>query len=449
MLCIFGVVLAYEQTRERSHAELRSTQRALRVACEDLESGVRERTAEIERSHRELERSHARLLAEVQGREAAERGLDQARKMEAVGRLAGGVAHDFNNLLMVVKGQGELLCRRLEKCLGERPPELERIQEAATRGADLTRQLLTFSRREKASPVNLDLRDLVGGVARLCRRTLGEGIELDVDLPDEPVVLRADRGQIEQVMLNLMVNARDAMPSGGTIQVRLGWTELDRETALGPFSVPPGSYASLTIVDDGVGIEPEAQDRIFEPFFTTKELGNGTGLGLATVYGIVEDLGGSISVESEPGRGSSFRVLLPRTSAAPDPMAVEPAPAPTRGSERVLLAEDEPAVRELLVGVLESKGYRVTAAADGEAALEAFSPDTVDLLVTDVMMPRMRGPELAARVREIRPDLPVVFLSGRMLDAEIAISDGPGVACIAKPCRPSELLTRMRALLEA
>ena len=438
---IYLVVLAYERFKDQALDELTEVQLG-------LEERVRRRTEDLQKSYEELEWTLRSLLEEVREREAMEKDLERAHKMEAVGKLAGGVAHDFNNLLMVIAGHVDLLRTRLGTGGLDELPELDEIRGATERGADLTRQLLSFGRRDRARPEDVDLRDLVQGMINLCRRPLGDPIVLDVSLPEEPAVVRADRTQLEQVILNLLVNARDAMPGGGRVTVRIEFAELAVEADVGVFRVPAGSYVVLEVSDTGEGMENETRERVFEPFFSTKEESSGTGLGLATVCGIVEAARGTVSVDSAPGAGATFRVFLPRS----EDLAREDAPrpevdAPPRGSETVLLAEDEPAVRDLLVGVLRSHGYEVIPAGDGREALDSASA-AIDILVTDVMMPRMSGPQLAAALRSDRPELPVVFLSGRMMDAALELPDGNRIARLAKPCRPSELLGRVRALLD-
>jgi len=364
--------------------------------------------------------------------------LRQAQKMEAVGRLAGGIAHDFNNILTAILGTCSLMQRELPA--GSRIREdVDEIERSASRAAGLTHQLLAYSRRQVLQPEVLDLNAVVGDLDRMLRRLIGEDVELVTTLGAGLGRVLADRGQIEQVVLNLAVNARDAMPRGGRLTI---------ETA---DAGGPTPRVVLAIGDTGVGMNDEVRSHLFEPFFTTKEVGKGTGLGLATVYGIVRQSGGSITVESAPGRGSTFRVFLPRVEEGAlrpsDADRAAPGSADRRAgapAAHILLAEDEPQVRALTQRVLEARGYQVLAAADGAAALKLASDRTVrvDLLVTDVVMPIMSGPDLARRLREARPGLPVVYMSGYADPGLAHEAAATGGAFLSKPFE-TEALERL------
>jgi CheY-like chemotaxis protein len=333
--------------------------------------------------------------------------------MEAVGRLAGGVAHDFNNLLLVIGGN-------LQEVLDDArlaPPSREAAGEAAgavERAASLTRQLLSFSRRELVSPRPVDLNAIVESMDSLIRRLVGEHIALTVSTGKEPAVVRGDRGQFEQVLVNLAVNARDAMPEGGALTVRVETRRVDAADARRMGLDRPGLHHVLVVCDTGVGVDPRAADHIFEPFYTTKQPGEGTGLGLSIVYNVAHQAGGTVRVLGDHGDGATFEVVLPAAEgleAEPSEKPVRAAP-PARG--RLLLVEDEPAVRRLVTRMLERHGYEVQVAEDGETALGLATGGggAFDLLITDVVMPGMGGPELARRIRAERPDLRVLFVSG-------------------------------------
>lgn len=366
-----------------------------------------------------------------------------AQKMEAVGRLAGGIAHDFNNLLTAVLGFAEIARGRLDPS-HPAVPALGEIRKAAERAADLTRQLLTFSRRQVLRPTAVDLNTVVEGVRPILHRLLGERIELRLDLAPSLSPVVADAGQLEQVLIHLAMNARDAMPEGGVL-------------AVATRSIPgPPVSSVLEVRDTGVGIPPEVVPHIFEPFFTTKRSGEGTGLGLATVFGIVQQSGGTIAVESERGRGATFRIDLPAaeiedgTPARRRPVeARAPRPA-SDGRATILLAEDDDAVREIVEGVLRRAGYRVLGSADPETVLEIGShrAERVDLLVTDVVMPRMEGTVLAKRLRGVRPGLKVLFVSGYPGDPVALGLDAPSETdFLAKPFQPDQLVAAVGGLL--
>ncbi len=371
--------------------------------------------------------------------------LARAQKLEAIGRLAGGVAHDFNNVLTAILGSAELLM--LDTPPGEHArEEVEIIRDAAIRAQDLIRQLLAFSARQVLQPVVLDLNDLITDLGRMLRRLIGEDLTLDTDLAPDLCAVRADPGQVEQVLVNLAVNARDAMPDGGRLAIRTANVD-----ATDGGDVPAGPYVLIEVTDTGTGMDAPTLARVFEPFFTTKERGKGTGLGLASVYGIVRQSGGHIAVTSTPGVGTSFRIHLPRVDA---PVDAAPAPrvvsVPAAGTETVLVAEDEQMVRVLIRKVLEQAGYTVLLASGGAEALQlaARHAGPIQMLVTDVVMPGMNGRELARRLLELRPDTKVLFLSGYADDAveRHGVLD-PGTAFMQKPFSPGALASRVREVL--
>ncbi len=388
-----------------------------------------------------------RKRAEGALRESEEQ-LRQSQKMEAIGRLAGGVAHDFNNLLTAIGGYSSLAL--LEFPLDDpRREYLEEIQRAGERGASLTKQLLASGRKQVLSPRLLDLNALVDDLTSLLRRVIGEDIELEWLRDSAPAVVFADAGQVEQVIMNLAVNARDAMPEGGTLAIASSTVELEA----GDARAPAGRYVLLSVTDSGHGMDDETLSRMFEPFFTTKELGKGTGLGLSTVYGIVQQLSGSIRARSALGHGTQFEIYLPErergVQSAP-PASV--APQARGGKETILLVEDESQVRKLVFEVLQSRGYRVLAAKDGLEAvpLEEDFPDRIDLLITDVVMPGMSGRELAQHVASARPETKVLFMSGYTDDAVLKHGlSSPGRSFLQKPFALEDLLLRVRALLDA
>ena len=384
-------------------------------------------------------------------RRQLEEQLQHSQRMEAVGRLAGGIAHDFNNVLTAVLGSIELL---LLDAPPDRPhrEELDIIRDAATRAKDLIRQLLAFSARQVLQPMVIDLNHLVKDVAKMLRRLIGEDVALETTLAPGLGAVRVDTGQIEQVLVNLAVNARDAMPQGGRLAIATGNVELDGTRASPAATVPAGRYVLLQISDTGVGMDAPVQAHVFEPFFTTKPRGKGTGLGLATVYGIVRQSGGHITVESALGQGATFRIYLPRVEAPLD-AARGPSPvgAPAAGNETILVAEDERLVRVLAQKVLERAGYRVVVAVGGADALALAERHAgpIHLLLTDVVMPEMNGRELARRLAALRPGLRVLYMSGYADEAvaQHGVLD-PGTAFLQKPFTPEGLAKKVRGVLD-
>jgi PAS domain S-box-containing protein len=387
-----------------------------------------------------------------------EEQVRQSQKMEAIGRLAGGIAHDFNNLLTAINGYSALALQQLDP-RQELHQFVSEILHSGNRAAGLTRQLLAYSRKQQLAPRLWDLNVIVCELEGMLERLIGEDIRLEHQLSPEPALVKVDRGQVEQILLNLVVNARDAMPQGGTLLVQTAAVVLDAAFAAMHPEVSAGPHVMLAVTDTGTGMSPEVMSRIFEPFFTTKEVGKGTGLGLSVAYGIVKQSGGAISASSEGGRGTTFRIYLPRAEAAagergsgdqaaPPPRVSEP--DPYRGTETVLLVEDEDLVRMFACHALEAKGYRVLLAKNGREAQRAVEQAgmAVDLVITDVVMPELGGRELAAQLHASRPDLRVLFMSGYS-DAE-GEHEPPkrDEDLLPKPFAPTELARKVREVLD-
>jgi two-component system, cell cycle sensor histidine kinase and response regulator CckA len=390
-------------------------------------------------AQKEAEKQTARLEEE----------LRQSQKMEAIGQLAGGIAHDFNNLLMAIGGYSDVARSKLDGGDPAVANAIEEIKTAADRAAGLTRQLLAFSRKQILQPQVVDLNESVAGMDGMLRRLIGEDVDIVTELSPDTGRVRADPGQLEQVILNLVVNARDAMPDGGrltieTAAVAVDGTEIGRESPL-----QPGSYAMLAVSDTGQGMDAETRKRIFDPFFTTKEPGKGTGLGLSTVYGIVNQSGGSLFVYSEPGHGTTFKVYLPQTGAVGGAASVEV--DGRGGTETVLLVEDEAVVRRLVAQMLEAHGYRVLVAGDPDEAvsLSDSHEGRIDLLITDVVMPNMSGRELAVRLHADRPGMKILYISG-YTDRAIVHHGvlAQGTVFLQKPFTGDDLARKVRAVLD-
>jgi PAS domain S-box-containing protein len=390
------------------------------------------------------------FITDISERLRMEEQLRQSQKMEAVGQLAGGVAHDFNNLLTIIHGCSAM---SLEGMTPDDPlrESLEEIEKAAISAAGLTRQLLTFSRRQVLRPKLLDLNAVISQLEKMLRRVIGEDVELTLQCESKLGLVNVDPGSVEQILMNLVVNSRDAMPEGGRLIIETGNLFLDDAYAESHLSVKTGPYAMLAVSDTGCGMTPEVQAHIFEPFFTTKQPGEGTGLGLATVYGIVQQMEGTIWVYSEPDKGTTFKILIPVVSMGE---SAEPAeldePVRAAQGETILLVEDEAGVRRFVRTMLEKRGYRVLEAADAGEALAkvSASPRPIDLLLTDVIMPKMNGPDLAERIMELQPHLKVLFMSG-YTDRAIRLQDrlAEGAAFIQKPFTPQLLALRLREIL--
>ncbi|HET7151182.1 MAG TPA: PAS domain S-box protein [Candidatus Acidoferrum sp.] len=410
---------------------------------------------EVETTVHELEYSGKRVrlivAQDVSERHILEQQLRQSQKMEAVGRLAGGVAHDFNNLLMVIKGHTELL-RSVLPPAEEYRRKIEQIDRAADRASGLTRQLLAFSRLQVLQPHVMNLNEVVNDMGRLLPRLIGEDIDLIIRTADDLGAIRADASQMEQVIMNLVVNARDAMPEGGKLIIETSNVELDSLYSDRHPIVRQGRYVLLSVSDTGTGMNAETQAHIFEPFFTTKAQGKGTGLGLATVYGVVKQSGGFIWVYSELGQGTTFKIYIPRVDQPVDRLSpVAPSSETPRGHETILLTEDEQDVREVAREFLESGGYTVIEARDGLEAMRLVEKHkgAIDLLITDMVMPGMTGQELAARLKERRPELRMLYMSGYSERAAAESMQGdPSVRLLAKPFSRSALLRAVHELLK-
>jgi two-component system cell cycle sensor histidine kinase/response regulator CckA len=448
--------LIHPEDRERALADIELAQQAVGpfaseyrlIARDGRVVWVRDQSVVV-RDADGVPRSLHGLIFDITHEKGLESQLQQAQKMEAVGQLAGGIAHDFNNLLTAITCYTDLL-------MEGHPPhdpdheDLQQIRLAADRAAALTRQMLAFGRRQPLRPENLAVDGLVSDLEPMLRRLVGETIEIQVETEGGLGIVAADRSQLEQVLVNLAVNARDAMPDGGRLTIAIANAVVPANQQRPDVDLAPGSYVRLTVSDTGDGIDADILPRVFDPFFTTKERGRGTGMGLATVDGVVRQSGGAVTVDSRTGEGTTFQVLLPRVDelpAVPQP----PASFESRGQRMVLVVEDEPAVRALIVQILQSHGYQVLEAGNGERALEiaAAYAGPIDLLLADVVMPGMRGSEVATRLATLRPTTAAIFVSGYPED-EI-VRDGvlkPNVTFVQKPFTASELLQRVREVLD-
>jgi len=413
------------------------------------------RIIEVETAVHEIEyegrKAGLAVLMDVTGRRQRDEQLLQAQKMEAVGMLAGGVAHDFNNLLTIITGYSQLVLNNLPTKDGNRHA-IEQIMKASERAAALTRQLLAFSRRQVLQPKVLDLNQLVTSLTGMLRRLIGEDIDLRLALRPDLGRVSADPGQIEQVLMYLVVNARDAMPHGGTLTIQTSNVDLDDQFQERHLTLKPGQYVLLAVTDTGHGMDEATQSRLFEPFFTTKTAGKGTGLGLSTVFGIVKQSGGGLSVYSEPSRGTTMQVFLPRIDQPVMIEAEEAKKSLGRGVETILVVEDDEMVRTLVGETLSGMGYKLMDAADPVQAkriAEQF-PGEIQLLITDVVMPKLSGRELAQQLVQRRPNLKVLFMSG-YTDTAVTNTEFAGreVAFLPKPFTPATLAQKVRDVLEA
>jgi PAS domain S-box-containing protein len=392
-------------------------------------------------------------LVDVSDQKALETKFAQSQKMQAVGQLAGGVAHDFNNLLTVIIGNCEFLLMRHQA--GDPSfKEINEVHQNALRAASLVSQLLAFSRKQTMQPKLLALNDVIGELAQMLRRLVGEGISLNVEREEGLWAVHADEAQLGNAIINLVVNARDAMPGGGTVTIRTANESISQASALGTAVMPAGDYVRIEVTDTGIGMSKEIQSKIFDPFFTTKPVGQGTGLGLATVYGIVKQSGGFITVDSTVGKGTSFFVYLPRRKVeAGEAAPAEAAPIAARdvtGQDTILLVEDEEAVRSFAARALRMRGYNVLEAGGGEEALEIVKADTgkIDLIITDVVMPNMDGPTMVRHVKQLKPDLAVIFMSGYAEEA-IRRSDqsSEDIHFLPKPFGLKQLAAKVKEVL--
>jgi two-component system, cell cycle sensor histidine kinase and response regulator CckA len=442
---------------DRSHVLERARELMLNATAFDIEYRTRHKAGHYvwvrNRGFRSYQRDGVRysegILSDINERKVLEESLHQAQRMEAIGQLTGGIAHDFNNILAAILANSHFLIEALAED-DVRRQDAEEIRQAAERAASLTRQLLAFSRRQVLEPAIVDLNTTVAGIEKMLCRLIGEDVSLKVSPGTDLGTVRVDVGQIEQVIMNLAVNARDAMPKGGLLSIETSNVELGAEYAAGHPPVEPGNYVTLTVTDTGLGMDAETKRRLFEPFFTTKELGKGTGLGLSTCYGIVKQSGGHIWVYSELGRGTVFKIYLPRVDGVVEVQGQRPTATRLNGSETVLLVEDDERVRSALTRMLERHGYRTLLASDGAEAMTIAEthPDPIDLVLTDVVMPRSSGPEVAEFICRHRGSK-VLFMSGYTEHA--ALHSGEmlqGQAFIQKPFSPSALIAKLREVLD-
>lgn len=420
---------------------------------DELETRVEERTAELARVNEELKHEMKERQLAVEGRALLEEQLRQSQKMEALGQLAGGVAHDFNNMLTIITGYSELVINRMS----DKDPivsDMLAIKEAGDRAATLTSQLLTFGRRQALQYSTIDLNGTVESARDMLQRMIGEDIHFEIDLQPGPHYIKTDPGQLDQVLVNLVVNARDAMPRGGRLRIETAAIALDQPLTNRFLKLEPGEYIRLRVTDSGSGITDKVLNRIFEPFYTTKDKGKGTGLGLSMAYSLVEQSGGQIDVASRPDEGTRFDLYLPITNARPEEKLSETSPAPEpsseNGNEIILLVEDEDVVRDLARRVLSDYGYDVLEARQGEEALalSELHAGPIHLLLTDLVMPKMSGPELAQNLQALRPDMPVLYMSG--YNDEKVLRYGmqeQQIHFLQKPFTPNALIAKIRQVI--
>jgi signal transduction histidine kinase len=418
---------------------------ALKNGAQDylMKSNLRRLVPAVQRELREVEERRERNRLEHQ--------VQQLQKFEAIGRLAGGIAHDFNNAIGAIMGWADLALQEAQP--GTRLQErLQKICAQAQRTAGLTSQLLAFARQQVLQPRRIDLNGLIEEGTSLLRKVIGADVEVRLVPAPNLHVTVADPVQIDQVLMNLCLNARDAMPKGGRLIIETQNADLDQEYCRLHTYVQPGSYVLLLVSDTGIGMDAATIERIFEPFFTTKDVGKGTGLGLATVFGIVKQHGGFINVYSEPGKGTTFRVYLPSDHGVPDPAKVESDGQPSEGTETILLAEDHEGLRELAHETLEALGYHVVLATNGTEAVELFktNPDQIDLVILDVVMPGLSGPDAYSEMSAIRPNLGVVFATGYTAEsASLTSMVGKGATVLQKPYSAKSLSRAIRGVLES
>jgi signal transduction histidine kinase/FixJ family two-component response regulator len=411
---------------------------------------LQRRFEEIQKLHAEATAAHRSLAEELQRRERAELALVESQKLEAIGRLSGGIAHDFNNVLTVILGSVEV-AKRLLHSPAQVGVQLDTIADAAGRAANLTRRLVTFARREIVQPRVIGVGEQLTQIDRMLRRLVGEDIQIVLDVASGPLNVVIDPTQLEQILMNLAANARDAMPGGGALRFEVRVRTLSPTEAEGAVGLAPGEYVVLTVTDTGSGMDAATRQRAFEPFFTTKEVGKGTGLGLATCHGIVRQAGGGICIDSVPGHGTAVRIHLPRVRQNPDPPGSPRAASARAGSETILVVEDDPQVRQVLVRTLQSAGYCVIEAGSGEDGVAAAlaEPGEIHLLVTDVVMHGLDGSALAKKVHATRPETRALFVSGYSNEV---ISHrgvlGGGIELLTKPFTENELLGKVRSVLD-
>ena len=452
---ILGMLSAYHlefSARQAFHLNtlLKDEKAHVDEANRKLEDTVKQRTEELLATNKNLTVKLAELEKSEQERSRLERQLTQAQKMEAVGRLAGGVAHDFNNILQAIIGCIELA--KLTDDNSEQRKYIDEVGESALKAAALTRQLLAFSRQQVIELKTISMNELVDNFLKMIRRTIGADVDLQFVSCEGPALVRADRGQLEQVLLNLCVNSRDALPKGGHILIETGFHCLDEKYCRDNPEARPGDYIELSVTDNGCGMDQVTLSKIFEPFFTSKGPGHGTGLGLSTAYGIVKQHEGFIRVYSEPGKGTCFKVYLPAVEGGVAGLSIPGTIRILGGTETIFLAEDDESVRRFASKLLSGAGYNVISAADGMESIEILEKNIsgVDLAILDVVMPRGGGKEVFQEIRRLRPDLPVIFCSGYSGNTKQTefIAAG-GMELIQKPYEASALLEKIREILEA